>query len=62
MIVEEAGLKVAYREADSLSYRIAEDFDTTADLHDADPLRWVDRVHVANLHAQTIKRRLPARD
>lgn len=60
LLVEEAGLTVEYREADGLSYRIAEDFDATADRHDGDPGRWIERVHIANLHAQAIGRRLAA--
>lgn len=61
IIVERAGLSLGYYEADGLSYRIAQDFDAAVDNHDADPLRWIERVNIANLHAQTIRRLLPAR-
>ena len=60
MIVERAGLSVGYREADGLSYRIARDFDAAVDAHDADPLRWIERVEIANLHAQAVRRLIPA--
>ncbi|MEQ7005676.1 hypothetical protein ABN028_05680 [Actinopolymorpha sp. B17G11] len=53
LIVEQGGLGVAYREADGLSYHIRQDFDADADDHDADPIQWVARVEIANLHAQT---------
>jgi len=56
LMVERAGLGIAYREADGLSYRIGRDFETAADVHDADPLLWIDRVEIANLHAQAMKR------
>lgn len=60
MLVERAGLNVGYREADGLSYRIARDFDAAVDVHDVDPLRWIERVAIANLHAQAVRRLLPA--
>lgn len=60
IIVEGAGLSLGYHEADGLSYRIAQDFDAAVDNHDADPLRWIERVGIANLHAQTIRRLLLA--
>jgi hypothetical protein len=60
IIVERAGLSLGYYEADGLSYRIAQDFDAAVDDHDADPLRWIERVAIANLHAQTIRRLLRA--
>ena len=60
IIVERAGLSVGYHEADGLSYRIAQDFDAAGDDHDADPLRWIERVEIANLHAQAVRRLLAA--
>jgi hypothetical protein len=39
LLVEQAGLGIGYREADGLSYRIAEDFGSASDVHDDDPLR-----------------------
>ncbi|MEQ7125294.1 hypothetical protein ABN034_12305 [Actinopolymorpha sp. B11F2] len=60
LIVEQGGLGVAYRDADGLSYRIRQDFDADADDHDDDPIQWVARVEIANLHAQTLKRILDA--
>lgn len=60
IVVERAGLSLGYCEADGLSYRIAQDFDAAVDNHDADPLRWIERVSIANIHAQTIRRLLPA--
>ncbi|GAB3418828.1 hypothetical protein [Flindersiella endophytica] len=57
-VAERMGLSVAYREAHGLSYRITADFDTDADRHDDDPLAWVTRVELANLHVQTLKRLL----
>lgn len=59
ILVECAGLSLGYYEADGLSYRIAQDFDAAADDHDADPLRWIDRVGIANLHAEAIRRLVP---
>jgi hypothetical protein len=55
-VAERMGLSVAYREAHGLSYRITSEFDTDADRHDDDPLAWVARVELANLHAQTLRR------
>ncbi|MGA8114031.1 MAG: hypothetical protein WCA46_10250 [Actinocatenispora sp.] len=55
-VVERAGLTVAYREADGLSYRITRDFDTDADTHDDDPREWIDRVEMANLHTRVLRR------
>lgn len=60
-VAERMGLSVAYREAQGLSYRITADFDTDADRHDDEPLEWVARVELANLHAQTLKRLIEAR-
>jgi hypothetical protein len=56
LIVENAGLGVGYRAMNGLSYRIAQEFDAAADVHDADPIAWIERVRIAHLHAQAIER------
>jgi hypothetical protein len=54
--VEYAGLTIAYREADGLSYRITADFDADTDAHDDDPIEWAYRLEYANRHAQAFMR------
>jgi hypothetical protein len=56
LLVERAGLTVGYHEADGLSYRIRQDIEAAADLHDDDPLLWIQRVELANSHAGVLKR------
>lgn len=56
LVVEQTGLTVSYREASGLSYRITQDFDADADVHDDDPVSWVTRVEMASLHARTLQR------
>lgn len=56
MLAETAGLTLAYREAGALSYRIREEFEDDQDGRDGDPLRWIQRVEIANLHAAVLKR------
>jgi hypothetical protein len=56
LLVERSGLGVGYREADGLSYRIRQDFDAARDRHDDDPLRWIERIEIANLHGAVLKR------
>lgn len=56
LMVERHGLSVGYREADGLSYRTGPDIDSAADNYDADPLKWIQRIEIANLHAQAFKR------
>lgn len=57
-MVERSGVTVGYREADALSYRIAQDFGGSVDDHDGDPRAWIERIEVANLHANALKRLL----
>jgi hypothetical protein len=58
LLVERVGLSVGYVAADGLSYRIAQDFSAETDVHDADPMAWIDRVEIAHCHAQAIGRHL----
>lgn len=55
LLIERAGLEVGYREADGLSYRIRRDFDADSDQHDEDPLLWIERIEIANLHGRVLK-------
>jgi hypothetical protein len=55
MLVERAGLSLGYREADGLSYRTRADFDADRDRWDDDPLRWIERIEIASLHADVLK-------
>lgn len=61
MLIEQTGLDVGYREADALSYRIRKDFEAASDRSDADPLLWIQRIEIANLHVSVLKRFLAAR-
>ncbi len=56
LLIEQAGLGVGYREADGLSYRIRQDFEHASDRHDGDPLRWIERIEIANLHCRVFRR------
>ncbi len=62
LLIEGAGLGIGYQAMNGLSYRIAQDFDAAADVHDTDPMAWVARIEIANLHAQAIGRHLSTRD
>lgn len=56
MLVERAGLELSYQEADGLSYRIRQEFEADRDGGDNDPLAWVQRIEIANLHGAVLKR------
>ena len=56
--IERAGFTLGYREADALSYRIAQDFGASVDDHDDDPRAWIERIEIANLHAKALRRLL----
>lgn len=56
LLVERAGLTVGYREADGLSYRVRRDFEAASDQHDDNPLRWIERIEIADLHARVLKK------
>lgn len=56
LVVERNGVPVGYLEADALSYRTAPDINSAADTHDADPLKWIQRIEIAHQHAQVLKR------
>ena len=58
LFAERTGYRLAYLASDSLTYRLREDLDTEADLHDSDPALWIHRIEIANLHAQVLKRYL----
>lgn len=60
LVVERHGVGVGYREADGLSYRTGPDIESAADTYDADPMKWIQRIEIANLHAQAFKRVLTA--
>jgi hypothetical protein len=62
LLIEQVGLDVGYREADGLSYRVRQDFDAPDDRRDGDPLLWIQRIELANLHCQVLKRFLTARN
>jgi hypothetical protein len=51
-----SGYSAAYFASDYLMYRTREDFDAVGDRHDNDPLRWISRVEIADLHVQAMKR------
>jgi hypothetical protein len=61
LLIEQTGLDVDYREADALSYRIRQDFEAVCDRRDGDPLLWIQRVELANLHVGVVKRFLTGR-
>jgi hypothetical protein len=56
LVVERHGVDIGYQEADGLSYRTGPDIDSAADIYDADPMKWIQRIEIANLHAQAFKR------
>jgi hypothetical protein len=62
LLIERAGLQIGYREADALSYRVRKDFEADADRRDGDPLLWIQRIELANLHAAVMKRFLVGSD
>lgn len=55
LLAERSGLTVGYCAADGLSYRVRQDFDAARDRYDH-PLRWIQRVEIADLHCQVLKR------
>lgn len=56
LVVERHGVSVSYWEADGLSYRTGPDINSAEDTYDADPMKWIQRIEIANLHAQAFKR------
>lgn len=58
IVLERSGFSVGYQESDALSYRITSDFGAAADEHDNDPLAWIERIEIANLHASALRRLL----
>jgi len=58
LLVEEAGLDLAWFAADGLTYRVRQDFDAPADGRDHDPAEWIDRVELAAGHVRVLKAHL----
>ncbi|MBV9418940.1 MAG: hypothetical protein JO348_04140, partial [Alphaproteobacteria bacterium] len=56
LLVERAGLSVAYAAADGLYYRTMEEFGAAADTNDSSALEWVRRIEYAALHAKALRR------
>jgi hypothetical protein len=55
LLVESAGLGLAWFAADGLTYRVRQDFDAPADERDGDPAEWIDRVDLAAGHVRVLK-------
>lgn len=58
LVVEAAGLDLAWFAADGLTYRVCQDFDAPADERDHDPAEWIDRVELAAGHVRVLKAHL----
>jgi len=55
LVVEAAGLDLAWFAADGLDYRVRQDFDAPADGRDHDPAEWIERVELAAGHVRVVK-------
>ncbi len=55
LVVEAAGLDLAWFAADGLDYRVRQDFDAPADGRDHDPAEWIERVELAAGHVRVLK-------
>jgi hypothetical protein len=55
LLAERAGLRLAYAETDSFTYRMMEEFDASADTGDGEPANWIKRLEYAALHAAAMR-------
>jgi hypothetical protein len=55
LVVEAAGLDLAWFAADGLDYRVRQDFDAPADGRDHDPAEWIERVELDAGHVRVLK-------
>jgi hypothetical protein len=55
LLARDAGLSVGYAESDALFYRTIEEFGTTADTGDGEPLQWIRRLEFAGQMASAMR-------